>query len=237
MANGKRQTANVSRYPLSIFRSSRLRIWIPIVRTAAIFMTLSRSALVGTMVVVVFLFRSWIKKHRKLSVWVLVLCLLWLVGLSVLKDTSTLAHIAKKFSSLSYVINQPLGYGLGSSGPAIHHGAWILPENYFIQLMIDIGTVWFLIRIFCVSQVGGLVRAIRTNSWTKTTNSKGIIYSVRKWLTIGWITLLVMGMFLHVFEDSMVNYIFFILRGITTGYLSFGLKAGSLGIWDFWRKR
>jgi hypothetical protein len=38
-------------------------------------------------------------------------------------------------------------------------------------------------------------------------------------LTIGWIALLIMGFFLHVFEDSMVNYIFFILRGISTWYL------------------
>jgi hypothetical protein len=29
-----------------------------------------------------------------------------------------------------------------------------------------------------------------------------------------------MGMFLHVFEDSMINYLFFVSRGILTGYLS-----------------
>jgi len=50
------------------------------------------------------------------------------------------------------------------------------------------------------------------------------IYHLRMALTIGWLALLVMGLFLHVFEDSMVNYIFFILRGLMSGYLFAGVK-------------
>ena len=45
------------------------------------------------------------------------------------------------------------------------------------------------------------------------------MYQLRIALTIGWLALLIMGLFLHVFEDSMVNYIFFVLRGLTSGYL------------------
>jgi len=76
--------------------------------------------------------------------------------------------------------------------------------------MIDIGTVGFLIWIFCVSQLGAITKKV--NNLQLTTNSTGIIFNIWKGLTIGWIALLVMGMFLHVFEDSMVNYLFFILR-------------------------
>ena len=36
-------------------------------------------------------------------------------------------------------------------------------------------------------------------------------------LTFGFIGLLIEGMFLHVFEDSMVNYWFFALRGVVLG--------------------
>lgn len=205
-------------------------IWV-----AAIVMTLSRSAVVWSLVVVLFLFRSWIKKHRKIALWWLVLCILWLVWLSFLKDTSTLAHIAAKFNSLGYVINQPLGYGLWSSGPAIHHNGNILPENYFIQIMVDIGTVGFLIWIFCVSQVAMITRLIKNEKWIMENNYT--IYMIWRGLTIWWIALLVMGMFLHVFEDSMVNYIFFILWGITTWFLSYSLKGVRWWILDFWRRR
>lgn len=210
----------------ALINSLIIGLWL-----AAIVLTLSRSAIVWMMVVVILMFRKRIQKHRKIFIWILVVCILWLVGLSLLKGTSTLAHIANKFSNLSYVINQPLGYGLGSSGPAIHHNGSILPENYFIQLMIDIGTVGFLMWIFVVSQLGAITRALR-----KFENSS-MIYSVRKWLTIGRIALLIMWMFLHVFEDSMVNYLFFILRGITTWYLSYGLKGVKIGLRDFWKKK
>jgi len=103
--------------------------------------------------------------------------------LSLLKDSSTLAHITNKFSSLGYVINQPLGFGLGSSGPAIHHNGGILPENYFIQVMIDIGTVGFLMWIFCVSQLGAITRAIKAvtpPTPSKIERTHSIIYQVRK---------------------------------------------------------
>ena len=43
------------------------------------------------------------------------------------------------------VIEHPLGYGLGSSGPAVHHSGNLLPENYYLQLMLDLGTVGFLL--------------------------------------------------------------------------------------------
>lgn len=202
-------------------------LWI--LRILAIMMTLSRAALVGTLVVVALVFSSWIRKYRKIALWILIVCLLGLVGLSLLKHTSTLAHITKTFGSLRAVINHPFGYGLGSSGPAVHHNGNMLPENYFIQLMLDIGTIGFLIWIFCVSQIGTITKAIKDDST--------LIYQIWKWLTIGRIALLVMGIFLHVFEDSMVNYSFFIVRGITTWYLSYSLKEKSFGLWDFWRKK
>ncbi len=201
---------------------------------AAIALTLSRSAIIGTLVVLAFISRSWIKKHRKIALWIFVLSIWWLIWLSVLKETSTLAHITAKISSLASVIDQPLGYWLGSSWPAVHHNWNILPENYFIQIIIDIGTVWFLIWIFCISQVAMIGKMMRRPPKSPS-DGDFIIYSFWKGLTIGWIALLVMWMFLHVFEDSMVNYIFFILWWITTGHLSYWLKWIKWWVFDFWK--
>ena len=36
----------------------------------------------------------------------------------------------------------------------------------------------------------------------------------------GFLAFLVMGLFLHVFEDSMVNYLFFSLYGMSLGWLT-----------------
>jgi hypothetical protein len=86
--------------------------------------------------------------------------------------------------------------------------------------MLDIWTRGFLLRALCIRQRQGINNKIRKYS----KNKEDIIYHIRRSLCIGRFALLIMGLFLHVFEDSMVNYIFFILRGITSGYLLNGTK-------------
>ncbi|MEI7478165.1 MAG: hypothetical protein WCJ81_06895 [bacterium] len=39
-------------------------------------------------------------------------------------------------------------------------------------------------------------------------------------LSVGFVGIMFEGLFLHVLEDSMVNYIYFIVRGIIVGYKS-----------------
>jgi hypothetical protein len=142
-----------------------------------------------------------------------------LVGVSILKWASTLNHITAKFGSIKYVIDQPSGYGLGTSWPAVLHNWTILPENYYLQLMLDIGTVGFLLRALLIIQITRLATKIQKGFKAITTDEQ-TIYLIWKWLNIWRVCLLVMGIFLHVFEDSMINYLFFISRGILTGYLS-----------------
>ncbi|MDR3168258.1 MAG: hypothetical protein LBU27_00390 [Candidatus Peribacteria bacterium] len=52
-----------------------------------------------------------------------------------------MAHLTSKLGAIPQIINQPLGYGLGSSGPAIHHNGTMLPENYYFEILLDTGTV------------------------------------------------------------------------------------------------
>lgn len=196
----------------SLHKEGKWKWILPALRIITIFMTLSRAAAVGLLVVLAIMYRKRILSHKKIALWISIVFILGIVGLSVLKWTSTLAHITAKFSSLKYVIDQPLGYGLGSSGPAVHHHGDILPENYFIQVMLDVGTVGFLIFLAVLFFILQIIKKIPQQS--------SLPYLMRRWLTIGWVALLVMGMFLHVFEDSMVNYRFFILRGVMTGWMN-----------------
>jgi hypothetical protein len=190
-----------------------------ILRIAAILLTLSRSALVGWIVAIALLNFKRIRKNKKIARWVVGLVMLWLAGLSILKRESTRIHLTKFLESISYIIQQPNWYGLGTSWPAIHHNGTLLPENYFFQLILDIGTIGFIIRIISIRQIQIITRRIK-NYFTQIHSETDIqIYRIRIGLTIGRIALLIMGFFLHVFEDSMVNYIFFILWGVSTWYL------------------
>lgn len=200
----------------TIIHRSLIILWI-----IAILLTLSRTAFIWGIIGIACINIQRIKQHKKLAIIVWFTALAGLIGLSVLKWASTLGHITAKFWSIKYVIQQPSGYGLGTSWPAVHQNGTILPENYYLQLILDIGTIGFLLRAICIAQITKIARKIQQRKKDREiTNEENTIYTIWKWLTIGRLCLLIMGMFLHVFEDSMVNYIFFISRGILMGYLS-----------------
>ena len=196
-----------------------------VVRMAWMLATLSRAVLVWMVVVFVALYWKELKtKKRRLLRWGIWL-LVALAVLSVLKRESTVGHITSKLSTIPEVISQPLWHWLGSSGPAIHYEWKYLPENYFLQIMLDIGTVWFLVRTFmlmCLLLIQYNVN--RLNKW-KLTNEEEYQLQVLYKLQIWFFALFIMWLFLHVFEDSMVNYLFFTIYGIVLGSLSTKLKG------------
>jgi len=198
-----------------------INVSITLLWLLAIILTLSRTAFIGWMIGLAIMNVQRIRKHKKISLWIGIALLAWLIGLSVLKWASTLGHIKAKFGSIKYVIQQPSWYGLWTSGPAVNHNGTILPENYYIQLMLDIGTLGFLLRAVIIIQMTRLAKKIQQSFKTLHANaSNQTIYLIRRWLNIWRVCLLIMWLFLHVFEDSMINYLFFISRGILTGYLS-----------------
>ena len=187
----------------------------------AIALTLSRSAIVWTAVVVAFLARNWIKEHKKISIWILCVLIAWIVWLSFLKPESTLGHFKANFAYIWEIVDHPLWHWLWSSGPAVHHEWTMLPENYFMQIMLDIWSVWFILRCVVIFWILVIFRAIQNNfkKW-KYSDEDVALFLQWKRLLLGWIALLIMWLFLHVFEDSMVNYLFFCIFGIFSGYLS-----------------
>ncbi len=198
----------------------------------AIGLTLSRTALIGTLTILIIHYKSRIQQHKKQAVWLWIIALIALLWLSIRKWWSTMEHITHKINGIQQIIQQPLWHGLWTAWPAIHHGWSILPENYYLQVMADIGTVGFLIRALLIFQFLKMFKLIQIYFLQQSTNTKltphdeinQAIFLHRKYLSIGRSWLLIMGMFLHVFEDSMVNYLFFIPFGILTGYLSAIIK-------------
>lgn len=213
-------TNNVKKKQNTILSIFALVIWM-----AWMWATLSRAVLVW--IVIVFLAMYWSKlkekKRRLIRWWVWVIVILAI--LSVLKRESTVWHITSKLSTIPEVISQPFGHWLGSSGPAIHYEWKYLPENYFLQIMLDIWTVWFLFWIFsilCLLLIQ--YKVIWLNKW-KLSNEEEYQLQVLYKLQVWFFALFVMWLFLHVFEDSMVNYLFFTVYGIVLWSLSTKLKG------------
>ena len=196
-----------------------------VVRMAWMVATLSRAALVWMVVVFVVLYRNKLKSKKTWLIrwWVWILAIL--AVLSVVKRESTVWHITSKLSTIPEVISHPFGHWLGSSGPAIHYEWKYLPENYFLQIMLDIGTVWFLFRAFALLCLLLIQRKINRINKEKLTDEEEyqlqVLYKLQTW----FFALFIMWLFLHVFEDSMVNYLFFTIYGIVLGSLSTRLKG------------
>ena len=198
-----------------------LNFLLTILRFVAICMTLSRSAILWTAVVIAFLAKNWIKQHKKISIWILCILIAWIVWLSFLKPESTLGHFKANLTYIWEIINNPLWHWLWSSWPAIHHEWTMLPENYFMQIMLDVWTMWFILWCIVIFLILMIFKSIENDfkNW-KYSDEDAAVFLQRKRLLLWWFALLIMWLFLHVFEDSMVNYLFFCIFGILSGYLS-----------------
>ena len=213
-------TSKIKKKEDTVLSILALTIWM-----AWMVATLSRAALVWMVVVFVALYWKHLKSKKRWllrwGIWLLVA----LAVLSVLKRESTVGHITSKLSTIPEVISEPLWHGLGSSGPAIHYEWKYLPENYFLQIMLDIWTVWFLVRTFmlmCLLLIQ--YKVIWLSKW-KLANEEEYQLQVLYKLQIWFFALFIMWLFLHVFEDSMVNYLFFTIYGIVLWSLSTKLKG------------
>lgn len=193
---------------------TRIALWV--LFALSVVGTLSRGAIMGIFLQLIALAFVVFRAKRKYIWWLVAVGVGAVVLLSLMKRGSTLAHLRTKLGSLSYVWANPRGYGLGSSWPSIHtwHGT-ILPENFFVQVLIDIGIPWLILWLFFWYVVLRNTRTIKKKSTMEQRTSTLLLTCLSfsfLWLMLEW-------MFLHVFEDSMVNYWFFILWGIVYGYL------------------
>ena len=186
--------------------------------------TLSRAVLVGMVVVFILLYRKELKKRKRLLLrwwaWILIALIL----LSVLKRESTIWHITSKLDTIPEIISAPLWHWLWSSWPAVHYEWKYLPENYYLQIMLDIGTIWFLFRAVSILYLlWTQYKVVRSYKWSISDEEEFQLIGFRR-MQIWLLALFVMWLFLHVFEDSMVNYLFFTIYGIILWSLSTNLK-------------
>lgn len=140
-------------------------------------------------------YRHYMKYIRYASIVVILL----FVVLSIYKRWSTMDHISLFIAGFQKFFDNIWWYGLWSSWPAVHWRGNILPENFYIQIMIDFGIIGFL--LFLWWWIMYFIKQRKAILWN-------YIYSLATlwllWIMLEWL-------FLHVWEDSMVNYIFMII--------------------------
>lgn len=112
-------------------------------------------------------------------------------------------------TGLSTVSANPLGYGLGSSGPAsFYSSAPRIVENWFLQITIEVGIVGLLMYLV-------LFGLIFVELYRGSQNNDIISLALFGCL----MGVLVTGMFLHSLGDSTLSIILFALLGINRGYV------------------
>ena len=196
--------------------------------------TFSRGVLVGVGVQIFFFIWFMKKSRKKQLVWLSIFGFLVMIWLSIRKWWSTVLHFQAWMDGIDAFLHNPWWYGLGSAGPAIHYEGVYLPENHYLQLLLDIGIPGFLLWMGVLRNIWKKNKELRVQSselrqlenkhWNDNTMTNSwIIFDDQLVLFLFWLGflgLLVEGLFLHVLEDSMVNYLFLVPFGIMIGKFS-----------------
>jgi len=167
--------------------------------------TLSRGAIVWTVVSLGLLGLILNKKRRKMiiPVWIAAVC--GVVWLSILKPWSTLGHSEARNEWVKALVENPWWYGLGASWPSVHFEWVYLPENQYLWVALDIWVIGLI--VWCSIVLLIMMLAVKVSvQWEKDELLLALLF--------GFVGLLAEWLFLHVFEDSMVNYLFLFTFGL-----------------------
>lgn len=135
-----------------------------------------------------------------------------------LHPEALLGRVENLIISIDMFFFNPFGYGLGIAGPAsqlatssdMSLASWVrkfLPENWYIQILLEQWLVWLWIFIALLSVIG--VYLYRIVKLKKDYLSISIFVS--------FITILFMANFTHIFEESATSFILFM---IIWGYIA-----------------
>ena len=175
-------------------------------------LTFSRSAWIGALwQYIIIHYRQYTIQNKYIKIiWIsTMICIVWV--LVWFKYDSTIWHLHSSIQAIHTRIQQPMGYGLWYSWPsALHHGS-IIPENTYLQWLIDIGligTAWLIMIIVMIIRT--IIAIDKKNLYRPMVYARGL----------GMIGLAIQGMFLHVLEDSTVNYLVLIVWWLLLWYIS-----------------
>lgn len=181
-----------------------------------VILTFSRSALVGICwsIGIIFLLNSnfFFKKYKKVLIslgicWIIFAGVFWFLFHEqleniIIRKGSTSGHFERMAIGINRFTEKPFGAWLAESGPAfraIHPEAqtkegeiFYIPESWYIQLLVEWGIVYlwiFVTLLFFIVQR---------------------LYKHSKILTVMFIAVLIMNIFLHIFEATYISIFLFL---------------------------
>lgn len=120
-----------------------------------------------------------------------------------------------------------LGYGPWYVWPARHYATdykenkkndYAMLENIYLQTLINQWRIWLFFFIVVFGSLYYMHHKIRKNLQSSAIPDDLYIYQITQYMGIGLLWLLSIGFFLHIFIDSMVNYLFLLPYTVLVGY-------------------
>ncbi len=197
---------------------NRLYIFLFFISLTALYLTYSRSAYISLFIQFV-VFLGFISKNRLhyryflslISLTVISVCFLLPIANPKFTDTyiirkaSSVMHYRKGVEGVNLILRHPLGLGLGRAGPASGRIAdnynGLIPENWYIQILLELGLVGGLLFIYILFRI--------LKYFSKHNNDY-----IKISLFCSLAGVCISSLFLHSFEDSGVSLTLFILLGI-----------------------
>lgn len=194
--------------------------WISIL-LVLIFLTYSRWAMLWVIVWLMFLFIfkfRYIYKHYKkaLLTWLISIFLLfWFLGFVFqdklhnvfFREWSTTGHITRMETWVKRFIDKPFWSWLATSWPAYRNvfpekislewDRYHIPESWFVQILVEGGIIYFGLFMFILWVI--LINLIKNNN---------------KYIFAMFIAVLVMNLFLHIFEATYITILLFIFLSL-----------------------
>ena len=191
--------------------------------------TLSRSGLLALIweVTLLTLYLFITQKHLRkkiigLGIWLTTILAIFIGYLFVswkyhqvlLRWASTKGHFIKAKKTIQYIKQKPLiGHWIWTAGPAAHYiKSDIIPESWILQIIYELGIVWWLTWFFVL----WLITYYLTKNKNNNILESKIIWI---WLAIWIIWLIIQWIVLHSFEDAIVSLSLFIFIWIYLGWL------------------
>lgn len=184
--------------------------WLLIFPFLALFLTFSRSALLGGMIA------SFVSLPRKRLIIgggagvIFVLSTLVIAPDIITHGLSSSEHWTKTIDGINRIIEAPLGTGLGSAGPVsrriLGEKEALISENWYLQIGEEAGIISLLLLIaFTLHLVWGLIK-----SQHKLARIMGLVLLGTSF----------QALFLHLWEDSVVTILIWFWIGISLCYNS-----------------
>lgn len=200
--------------------------------------TFSRWAIIGVSIQLLFLTllfnieSTWFKaiintiQKKRINLTLIIIWSLWsLWFVNQRKDGSNIERFSYQ-TEIQQIIHTipPLWYWPGYIWPARHYvnnyivdqkNSFSLVENIYLQTIVNQWRIWLLLLLTIIWGIFSIHYTIWKRSYNK---NKENLLSIIHYLWFGLISLLSIGFFLHIFIDTMVNYLILFPYGILLAY-------------------